>query len=61
MSTKQFICANEVAERYSVNPSTIWRWRKNDPTFPKPIMLGDNTTRFSISELEAWEAGKRAA
>jgi predicted DNA-binding transcriptional regulator AlpA len=39
---------------------TMWRWRRDDPTFPKPISI-NGRLYFKRRELLAWLASKRAA
>lgn len=57
--SNRYLTVAAVAERFSVNASTIWRWQKNRD-FPKPVRLGGNSTRFVESELEAWEQAQLA-
>lgn len=47
-----------LAARFSVNRATPWRWTKVDPSFPKPVKLSPQCTRWKLSEIEAWEAKK---
>lgn len=49
---------NQLGERYDVHPATMWRWAKNDPSFPKPVTLSPGCTRWKMSEVKAWEARK---
>lgn len=56
-----FVSDKQIAERYGVTRPTVWRWLKADPTFPKPISLSPGCTRWSLQEIEAWEAARRAA
>lgn len=49
-----FLRDTEVATRYNISRSTIWRWVKADQ-FPKPIKFGASSTRWLITDLEAWE------
>lgn len=44
----------EVAKRYNISRPTIWRWVKNEK-FPRPIKLGEGSTRWRLSDLERWE------
>jgi prophage regulatory protein len=44
-----------VAERFGVNPSTIWRWVK-DGFFPNPYRFGPGTTRWLDDDIKAFEA-----
>ena len=45
----------EVAQRFVVAPSTIWRWVK-DGLFPKPYKFGPATTRWLEDDIKAFEA-----
>lgn len=49
----------QLSELLNLDPSTIWFWIKNDPTFPKPFRLGPRSNRWLLSEIEAWEQSKR--
>lgn len=51
----------QLALRYSVHRSTLWRWVKTDPTFPQPVKLSAGCTRWKLSEIEAWDASKTSA
>ena len=52
---KQYLSVKEVAKRYGVDPSTIWRWSRKKPAFPDPHKFGPQTIRWKITDLEAWE------
>ena len=49
-----------VSEVTALGVSTIWRLAAQDDTFPKPIKVGRNTTRFSWAEVHAWIDAKAA-
>jgi predicted DNA-binding transcriptional regulator AlpA len=50
-----FLSDRQLAERYSVNRVTIWRWTNRDgKNFPQPVRLM-NSTRWKLSDLIAWE------
>lgn len=53
-----FLGVKKVADRYDVSRSTVWRWVKSDPSFPKPVVLSPGTTRWSLEDLAAWEAAR---
>lgn len=53
-----FLSADQVANRYNVHRASIYRWAK-EADFPKPIKLGDNCTRWSLEDIEAWEQMKK--
>ena len=45
----------EVAKRFGVARSTIWRWVQLG-CFPKPYRLGPSTTRWHEKDIVAFEA-----
>ena len=49
-----YVSVRTLADRYSVKPSTIWRWTKAG-TFPAPIVLSRKCTRWRVDEIEAHE------
>lgn len=53
----RFLTIDEVAKRYSVGHSTVWRWVKKDDRFPAPIKLSPGTSRWSETQLLKFEAG----
>jgi prophage regulatory protein len=53
-----YLTDTQLAARYGVHRATPWRWANTDPTFPKPVSLTPGCTRWKLSELEAWEAGR---
>jgi len=50
-----YLSVEQVAARYNVSKDTIWRWRR-DGDLPKPVKLGGRTSRWRLSDIEAWEA-----
>lgn len=51
----KYISPRTIAEEADVHVSTVWRWAKIVPGFPKPVKLSPGCTRF---EADAWEAFK---
>ena len=45
----------DVAERYSVSVSTIYRWVE-EKKIPKPLIIGGDTIRWREADLDEWEA-----
>lgn len=43
-----------------VSRPTIWRWVRNDPTFPKPFHLSAGITAWDEAEITAWIEGKKS-
>lgn len=56
-----YLSDQQLAARYNVHRSTPWRWKKFYPDFPEPVRLGPQTTRWKLSDIEAWEAARNAA
>lgn len=48
----------QIARRYGVHRTTMWRWVKANPNFPKPVALSSGCTRWKLSEIIAWEKAK---
>lgn len=44
----------QAAEFLGIGESTLWRWTKDRPDFPKPIKLGARTTVYPLDKLTAW-------
>jgi len=56
-----YIADTSIALRFGVHRTTVWRWVKVDPTFPKPISLSPGCTRWKLSEIEGWEKQRASA
>ncbi|MDS1310507.1 helix-turn-helix transcriptional regulator [Marinobacter xiaoshiensis] len=57
---EKYLSDRELASRYEVSRVTPWRWAKKG-AFPSPVKLGPNCTRWKLSDIQAWEAGKELA
>ena len=55
MEITTYLTDKQVAARYGVNKSTIWRWVEKG-RFSKPVKLSPGCTRWRLSDVEAWEA-----
>ena len=58
--TDTYIRDTQLAKRYGVARSTIWRW-VHDGNFPKPVRLSDQCTRWRSSEVDEWEVHRKPA
>ncbi|MCH9693837.1 MAG: AlpA family phage regulatory protein [Gammaproteobacteria bacterium] len=47
--------AAQLAKRYDVDKSTIWRWSSRG-ILPKPVRLSGKTTRWVLDEIEHHDA-----
>ncbi|WP_162575136.1 helix-turn-helix transcriptional regulator [Variovorax sp. PBL-H6] len=48
-------------EFLGVSNTTIWRWVRENPDFPRPIKLSPKVTVFQLNELVAWRDAQKAA
>lgn len=50
----QYLSDKLLAERFSISRATVWRW-VSENKLPKPIKLAAGTTRWRLSDIEAFE------
>jgi len=55
----RYISADQLAERFSVDKSTVWRW-VSARMLPEPVYLGPQVTRWRIDAIEAFEHEREA-
>lgn len=58
-SSSRAIRLPQVMHVTGVSRPTIWRWVRNDPTFPKPFHLSPAVTAWDEAELAAWLENKK--
>ncbi len=58
-TTNSHLSDRAVAFRFEISRATVWRWVKENK-FPKPIKLSAGSTRWKLSDIEAWEAKREA-
>lgn len=51
---ESFMRKREVAVMFSVSPTTLWRWERTDPGFPKARQLRGGITGYLTSEVTAY-------
>ena len=56
--TEKYLAPRQVAERYGVTRDTLKRWGSNEG-FPAPIIMPGGHRRWSLRDLEAFEAERR--
>lgn len=54
MQDNSLIRVTELATMLSVSRSTIWRWVKDNSTFPNPIKVSDKVTAWRRNEIQDW-------
>ena len=52
----RYLTVQDVARRYSMGVSTVWRWVEKNPHFPQPIKLSEGTSRWLENDLLNFEA-----
>lgn len=60
-SPAHYVKDSQLAKRFGVHRSCIWRWLDTDPSFPRPIKLSPGCTRWRLSDIERWEAARAAS
>ena len=55
----QLITTIEATERYRLSRSSIWRYRRRYPDFPRPIELNGFHLRWPVEELDVWFSSHR--
>lgn len=58
--TNAYVSDVQLAKRYGVHRTTLWRWAKTDPAFPRPMKLSLQCSRWRMADIEAWEAQRGA-
>ena len=43
-----------VCKRLGVGRTTVVNWRKDDPTFPRPLQLGPQRIGWRSADITAW-------
>jgi len=54
MNSEIFLSDRDLAARYQIARGSVWRWPKTN-NFPSPVKLSEGTTRWRLSDIEAWE------
>lgn len=54
-TASQFFTIDEVAKRYRVSRSTVWRWVEKNQRFPPPIRLSSGVSRWPDYQLLEFE------
>ena len=50
-----YLSDKQLAERFGVSRTTIWRWARSGSGFPKPVSLGPGVSRWHPSAIEKFE------
>ena len=51
---------HDVAERYKTSKDTVYRWLRGDNSFPRPMRLPTGGTRWTVAQLDRWDAAETA-
>ena len=56
----RYISASQLAERYGVDKSTVWRWAQPERAIlPAPVKLSEQCTRWNLDEIEQRDAERQ--
>lgn len=55
---QQYLSASQIANRLGLSRTSIWRYLRDDPAFPKPYKFGKTTRRWSLEDIIAWEQSR---
>jgi len=61
MDQERYLSDSELADRFGIARTSVWRWVRTAPDFPKPLKLSAGCTRWKASEIATWEASRDAA
>jgi predicted DNA-binding transcriptional regulator AlpA len=50
-----FVRDTELAERSGIARTTVLRWHRDRPDFPRSYRFSAHCQRWRLSEIEAWE------
>ena len=51
---KTLISQRDLSDYLKISLSTIWRLRRDNPTFPQPFQPSSNSLLFDLEEIDAW-------
>ena len=54
-----YIQAKNVAKMVGISLSSVYRFAREDQTFPKPIKIGQRINVWSVAEVTQWLECKR--
>lgn len=58
----QILRVPAVLKRIGIGRATLYRWLKEDPTFPRPVKIGSHSVGWIEAEINSWlEARIRAS
>ncbi len=52
---QKFLSDKQVAGRYGVTRTSVWRWLKTLEDFPAPVKLSEGCARWTLMSLINWE------
>lgn len=61
MSTPQYLRAPEVAKLLGVSTTSVWRWHREDESFPEAIRLTARCTVWRQPDIVAWAEARGVA
>lgn len=60
MENPTYLRDTDLAERFQVSRSTIWRWTRRGQ-FPAPVKISDGFVRWRQADVDSWEDQRQAS
>ena len=57
MKNTKYLPISEICARYSIDRATLWRWSRDDKTFPTPVLI-NRRKYYSELDLMRWESAR---
>jgi len=54
--SRRLVRTTEAARYLGVSVPTLWRWARERPNFPRPQRLGPRSSRWDLTDVDAWLA-----
>ena len=55
----RFLGKLSVAARLGISRTTLDSWRREDPSFPKPIVFSRFVLRWDIKDIDEWALSRK--
>ena len=55
----RFLGKLDVSKRLGISRTTLDTWRREDPSFPKPVVFSRFVLRWDIEDIDAWAVAKK--
>ncbi|RMX61788.1 helix-turn-helix transcriptional regulator [Roseibium alexandrii] len=53
-----YLSDQDLAVRWGIARPTVWRWHRENLSFPRCVKLTPGCSRWKLSDIEQWEASR---